>query len=357
MKRWFNVDSVVEMPRQTTGYYADTAYRPDRIPEQPPQHEDHNQSALGRFGTARLPWGHTEPVVPIIVFAKAPPKLLRWHEEQGDPLEGTGYQGRMDHECFRYAPLARRFQVLNLSEIFSRLTVLIFGPLMILTLIIGSFISSDKNYWHSLIDEWQSFAMMFGIPIGIWVVSRVLGKLFLGWFLKAGKGPLWELNRRTGMVTVWTYPPKFPFIPRGKPEVFKVPFVEFDAWVSTRGDRAGILNRLHLFHRYSKCDAGVGAIGGNTSMPEPCYALWDFVQNYMDVTQPLPDIPIWEAHRHLDPVTAEHDRQTNRPERYWRDMDDDTFKACEREMHYRVHALRILSRPNIMAEKTVYASY
>ncbi|TBW46866.1 hypothetical protein EZI54_23035 [Marinobacter halodurans] len=133
--------------------------------------------------------------------------------------------------------------------------------------------------------------------------------------------------------------------------------MEFDAWVSTRGDRAGVLNRLHLFHRYSKCEAGVGAVGGATSMPEPCYALWDFVQNYMDVTQPLPDIPIWEAYRHLDPVTAEHDRQTNRPERYWRDMDDDTFKACEREMHYRVHALRTLSRPNIMAEKTVYASY
>lgn len=264
----------------------------------------------------------------------------------------------MDHECFRYAPLAKRFQILNLTEIFTRFLILIFGPLMVLGLIIGSFFTYKKNYWQSLInDEWVSAVLVFGIPIGIWLISQILIKFFLKWFLKAGKGPLWELNRRTGMVTVWTYPSKFPFIPRGKPKIFKAPFVEFDAWVSIRGDRAGVLNRLHLFHRYSKCEAGVGAVGGATSMPEPCYALWDFVQNYMDVTQPLPDIPIWEAYRHLDPVTAEHDRQTNRPERYWRDMDDDTFKACEREMHNRVRALSTLGRPNIMAEKTVYASY
>ncbi|TBW46873.1 hypothetical protein EZI54_23020 [Marinobacter halodurans] len=351
------MDSVVEMPRQTTGYYADTAYRPDRIPEQPPQYEDHNQSALGRFGTTRLPWGNTESVVPIVLFAKAPPKLLRWQEKNGDPLEGTGYQGRMDHERLRFAPLAVRFQIVNLGGAFARLSLITLVPLTVVTLIVASFASSKSNFWYGLTDEWDFFVLLFGVPAGIWLISLIVGKYFLKWLLKAGKGPLWELNRRTGMVTVWSYPPKFPFIPRGKPEVFKAPFVEFDAWVSTRGDRAGILNRLHLFHRYSKCDAGVGAIGGNTSMPEPCYALWDFVQNYMDVTQPLPDIPIWEAYRHLDPVTAEHDRQTNRPERYWRDMDDDTFKACEREMHNRVRALSTLGRPNIMAEKTVYASY
>ncbi|TBW54270.1 hypothetical protein EZI54_14245 [Marinobacter halodurans] len=148
------MDSVVEMPRQTTGYYADTAYRPDQIPEQPPQYEDHNQSALERFGTARLPWGHTELVVPIIIFAKAPPKLLRRHEKYGDPLEGTGHQGQMNHECFRYAPLAKRFQVLNLAEIISKFITLLFGPLLALTLVVMSFATSDRDYWQSVVDDW-----------------------------------------------------------------------------------------------------------------------------------------------------------------------------------------------------------
>ena len=34
-----------------------------------------------------------------------------------------------------------------------------------------------------------------------------------------------------------------------------------------------------------------------------------------------------QEHRAQDPVTAEHDRRTGRPERYWRDMDDATWDA------------------------------
>jgi hypothetical protein len=56
-------------------------------------------------------------------------------------------------------------------------------------------------------------------------------------------------------------------------------------------------------------------------------ALWDFLQQYMDVSKPLPDILALEPFRHLDPVTAEHDQRTGRPARYWRDMDEQAFKA------------------------------
>lgn len=71
-----------------------------------------------------------------------------------------------------------------------------------------------------------------------------------------------------------------------------------------------------------------------------CFAYWQFLQNYMDVTKPLPDIPALEEYRHLDPVTAEYDRKTNRPECYWRDMDDDTFKQKKREEFEKMMAYR-----------------
>ncbi|SDM76526.1 hypothetical protein SAMN05192555_11917 [Franzmannia pantelleriensis] len=49
------------------------------------------------------------------------------------------------------------------------------------------------------------------------------------------------------------------------------------------------------------------------------------LQRYMDTSQPLPDTPLWEEFRPLDPTSLEHDRRSGRPPRYWRDMDDETF--------------------------------
>ncbi|MGA4601389.1 hypothetical protein ACPA1U_11510, partial [Ectopseudomonas hydrolytica] len=86
----------------------------------------------------------------------------------------------------------------------------------------------------------------------------------------------------------------------------------------------------------------------------PC-ALWDYLQNYMDISKPLPDTPELEAFRHLDPTTAEHDRQTGRAPRYWRDMDDETFKAKERELNERIPQIDTFSRPNLMARHVSYA--
>ena len=86
-----------------------------------------------------------------------------------------------------------------------------------------------------------------------------------------------------------------------------------------------------------------------------CYAFWDFIQNYMDVTRPLPDIPALEAYRHLDPVTADHDRKNKRSARHWRDMDDRTFDQKVRQMFSDIKRINIEKRPNLMAKKVRYA--
>ena len=74
----------------------------------------------------------------------------------------------------------------------------------------------------------------------------------------------------------------------------------------------------------------------------------------MDTSKPLPDIPMWEEFRHLDPVTAEHDRRSGREPRYWREMDEATFKEAVASMTQRVQQLDNLSRPNIMARHVLY---
>jgi len=48
---------------------------------------------------------------------------------------------------------------------------------------------------------------------------------------------------------------------------------------------------------------------------------WEFLQQYMDISKPLPDVPTMEPFRDKDPVTAAWDKAHNRPPRYWREMD------------------------------------
>ena len=44
---------------------------------------------------------------------------------------------------------------------------------------------------------------------------------------------------------------------------------------------------------------------------------WNFLVNYMDTSQPLPDIPLFESVRHLDPTTKAYDQKTGRDPDYW----------------------------------------
>ncbi|RMR23585.1 hypothetical protein ALP91_04545, partial [Pseudomonas savastanoi pv. glycinea] len=77
-------------------------------------------------------------------------------------------------------------------------------------------------------------------------------------------------------------------------------------------------------------------------------------QNYMDTSGPIPDIPLFEPYRHLDPVTASYDQQRGRNPRYWIDMDNETFKAEVDAMWQRVYAIDTFSRPNLMARYVDY---
>nr|WP_297457110.1 hypothetical protein [uncultured Halomonas sp.] len=138
-----------------------------------------------------------------------------------------------------------------------------------------------------------------------------------------------EFNRQTGMV-------KFA---RSRKAAFEAPFIEFDAYVERLVQHGGIFYRLTFTHRYTGEVFNKLWLDAVTPDPTEAYAFWDMLQRYMDVSQPLPDVPRLEPFRERDPVTAEHDRQTGRDPRYWRDLDLDAWKqGAGAELHQAQHA-------------------
>ncbi|SDX69315.1 hypothetical protein, partial [Marinobacter mobilis] len=255
------------------GYYGLGAYRPESIPSQQDQRGDANRSTLGRTGSIRLPWGNAQDVAPASILSRVPPKSLRRIEREGDPLAGVGYQGRMDHECIRHARMAFRVIAVDFVGILSKFAFFTLGPLSIVVSLLFYFTFGNDPY---LIDSKKDLFIFVAIctilPLAVWQLTKIMFNLFPKWLLKTGRGPEWELNRRTGLVTVWTYPKKAPFRKQGNPTITQAPFYEFDAWVNARADRHGVLNSLVMYHRYQKLMVPVGDLLGNQSLPQPCYA-------------------------------------------------------------------------------------
>lgn len=111
--------------------------------------------------------------------------------------------------------------------------------------------------------------------------------------------------------------------------LFVAPFEEFDPVLQVLPSGYGSHDyAIWLHHRYTDnkiCLATkVHALGLDQAN---ALAFWDCLQRYMDVTQPLPDLPVLEQSRHLDPVTAAYDAKTSRNPRRWRDQSEKGWLA------------------------------
>ena len=157
--------------------------------------------------------------------------------------------------------------------------------------------------------------VMGGFALLLHPFDKLLGKL-LDRGLEAGES---AFNRETGEVSF--------ALPGGKK--LTAPFEEFDAYVERVVQHGGIFYRLMFVHRYTGKQFSQTSLSRIEPSKEEVMALWDMLQRYMDVSQPLPDVPRLEPFRHLDPVTAEHDNRTGRNPRFWRDLDLDAWKQGE----------------------------
>ncbi|MCO7574379.1 hypothetical protein NJH78_30760 [Pseudomonas chlororaphis] len=268
------------------------------------------------------------------------------------PLEGVELHQKYDQERFRYAqlPFCSQFWLFmrgGCKWVF--VILLVFMALAHFTIMPAS----QKTPWQFTLDMFFGlYSWILGVPLVCWGIGSLVVNYFPSIWFRPPKGPLWELNRRTGLVTFFDYKR---FKKEGVFDETTAPFYEFDAYIVTSPDRQGLpMNSLFLIHRYRDIRINFNnLIAPDNTLQRPC-ALWDFFQNFMDISRPLPDIPLYEPYRHLDPVTAEYDRQQQRPARYWIDMDDETFKAKVKEMLGKIDAIDTFSRPNLMARHVTY---
>jgi hypothetical protein len=201
----------------------------------------------------------------------------------------------------------------------------------------------------------EYYSWVLGLPLLSWVIGSIVIKHLPSLWIKPSRGPIWELNRRTGLVTVFDYKNNGEYKKNGTIGELTAPFYEFDAYIATSPDSQGMpMNVLYLAHRYRNIMINFGALLSPGPDTQQACALWDFIQNYMNVSRPLPDLPQYEEYRHLDPTTAEYDRLTGRNPRFWIDMDDATFKQVVKEMHQRVDSIDTFQRPNLMARYLTY---
>ena len=131
---------------------------------------------------------------------------------------------------------------------------------------------------------------------------------------------------------------------------FEAPFYEFDCCITSYNDQQGsIFYDMYLIHRYSgdKRVANIGHWLGREAVKDEHRRLWNMLQQYMDVSRPLPDILPLEAQRADDPVTAAYDKETGRDSHYWRNMDDETYEKVIAE-RYEQEKSRSVFGPDIM---------
>ena len=160
------------------------------------------------------------------------------------------------------------------------------------------------------------------LPVTIYFFTRYLDDEDVLVRFNKAPGIRLVLRRDTGMVQF-----------KKKGRFVDVPFSEVMGMTRHHTDDSGIRRiTLHLNHKHSKLnrnlDSGLQALGSALHENERWwyYLRWEFMQHYMDVTRPLPDVPELEPYRHLDPTTREWDKKHNRPKDYWLNMDEETYE-------------------------------
>ncbi len=186
--------------------------------------------------------------------------------------------------------------------------------LMSVIVVVDSFIRKD---WSALRDV--GVYMLLGGILGVFGFSWLaLKKNWVNFKMRA------ILFRSTGLVYV--FPHK-----GGDAEIH--PFTEFDGFInsSAAGSRAGVLTyTLEITHRQHR---GLRVpIGFESYNKSEIFMKWEMIQQFMDVSKPLPDVPELEPFRHLDPVTAEWDKQHNRPPDLYEKMSDQTFSKYRNKL-------------------------
>src|SRR5690554_6177900 len=312
--------------------YAAGAYTATQAEQ--PRPEENRQSRRFRLATRgqHLPRRQpTRDLFPMHELGRQPLARLREIEAMPGhtprPEDRPSHPLRWDEECLRYTSQTKRnffFGVIRGLGMVGFFCTILVGIATTLLIYFGSF--SSQNYYEFR-DYLPTIVKLFSYTLllcsAMWGGATLIYRLFPNFAAGWQPGPLWELNRRTGQVTVFATP-----VRRGNAwqVAHTLPFHEFDCYLQNTPSHQGLPQFNLVLAHYSREAhvALVGMFGASSRMEQQ--AAWDMLQRYMDTSQPLPDLPVFEMYRDLDPTTLAHDQRSGRDPRYWRDMDDATFR-------------------------------
>ncbi|MBZ5488991.1 hypothetical protein HW452_15815 [Halomonas aquamarina] len=324
--------------------YTDTAHTSEKFlwPRSEPCHHG-KRFRLSAASGQRLAFRHpTEALFPARELVDMPPKRLRELEQMSNhsprPSDRPEHPLRWDEECLRYTSQTKiNFLIgvvrgLGMVSFFLFLFVAVVGNVIIF---FASFSNSDIEFRGFFIWSVKVFSIALPLCLLMWGGANLLYRFFPNYTSGYQRGPMWELNRRTGMVKIFANSAK-------KSTAWKIahelPFHEFDCYIQSSPTSQGIAQyNLSLVHYSVEAHVALVGMFGVTSRLDQL-AAWDMLQRFMDTSQPLPDSPQWEQFRSLDPTTLEWDKEIARPPRYWRDMDDEAFNQKIVELQNRLSA-------------------
>ncbi|SEO60635.1 hypothetical protein SAMN04488052_101948, partial [Aquisalimonas asiatica] len=287
-----------EATRATAPYYAETAFDSREIPESLPRKDLSDKTAFMRKAHGR-PLNLSGVQCREFTASSDEVGMLESFQKRTATQKGVFSLGLADKYYHRnWAGGLEIASVLAYVYFFAPiLTVLAIVHMGIILVLMGL---SDRG--QEFIRLNTIYLAVFGV---IWFVSHTI--IHKGW---ARPKRDTRLIRPTGMVSFWGG--------RSKGRVEK-PFIDFEPYVRrlpTYG--GGSYYQIVLLHRTE--DIVITTPDSPREHWEVMLA-WEELYRFMDTSQPLPDTPEYECTRHLDPVTADHDRRHGRPERYWRELD------------------------------------
>ncbi|MCE0495150.1 MARVEL domain-containing protein [Vibrio salinus] len=309
---------------QAETHYTHTAYNSQATSLQVPPENKSTFTRILETGQEILPW--TQPIRTIctkVYGGVLPSGYQRIRQENGGKLDDWNHKTLMAFQGNGW------MSALSLLGLLGKVFVLFVGPVTILSCLF--FLFAGDSFSSTLVFfSWYFF--LFGLPgLIIWKYQElhVSGRFRIKAIeKKLASFKYFELNRETGMVTLFD---------KDGSVKFSHPFLEFDCIFQTIPVAGGALNhRLMLKHRYTDYAEGVPlhVILSVKGVSSDYYRLWNMIQLYMDISQPLPDTYYLEEFRSLDPTTKAYDEETGRNPTYWRDMNDqeyvDAMLAIER---------------------------
>ncbi|SHO59330.1 hypothetical protein [Vibrio quintilis] len=302
----------------TDNVYQPTAYNSKHIPPQRPRPEKTLAQKLFSSGQSELRWCQPTPTVCTRVETDCSPSEMR--EEAKEKPEAESFWNQEYLDMYKGNIWMHFFLVFAAA---AKFTVLFLTPFFIFILFIGALITWGEFGWADGVEMFMGYVKYAVIPCGLfWGFFELCNRTaWIPWPLSAlfRIRKIFTLNRRTGMVTLYT---------RSGRVRYSYPFIEFDCVLSTApGPQGQIKHALLLAHRYSGSMHGVplSSLIGGDEMVDEYRRLWQMIQCYMDVSQPLPDCLLLEESREKDPVTVEYDKKIKRDPRYWRDMSDGDY--------------------------------